>query len=435
MLPNIERSPDGVMKIYTKVLIGMIAGVAVGIAGNLAHGYRLVTLFSLLDLYGRIFIKLITMIVIPIVVASLIVGIASLADLRKLGRIAAKTFFYFTAMTAIAATWGVLAGLTIRPGAGFPANARDESMKRSAAAQTGSVSAPANLTETLVDIIPANPVDAAAKSDMLGLIFFTLVFAAATGKLREARRRAILEFFESVNDAAMVVLSWVIRLAPTAVFALIASMVARFGAGLLRNMALFILAVIVGLLVHSIVTYGLALRFLVGMNPLSFFRRIIDVPLMAFSTSSSSAVLPVSLAVAEKDLGISSAVSGFVLPLGTSANKSGSAVFKSVAVILVAEVFGVHLGTSGLVLLILGSTLSSMATAGVAGYGMVSIIVVFQIVGLGSLAPAGIALVIGIDRINDMLRTAVNVTGTMVCAACIARSEGETLTPAAPTRT
>jgi proton glutamate symport protein len=185
------------------------------------------------------------------------------------------------------------------------------------------------------------------------------------------------------------------------------------------------LCVFIGLLIHLLGTYGFILRFLCKVNPFTFYRRVAEVPLMAFSTSSSSATLPVSMETAEKGLGISNTISGFVLPLGATMNKTGSALYKTTAAIFITQVLGVHVGLSRELMIIFAATVSAMTTAGVPGSGMVSIVVVLQIAGLGDLAPAGVAVVAGVDRILDMCRTAVNVTGNMVCVEYVARSEGE----------
>ncbi|MBZ5600938.1 MAG: dicarboxylate/amino acid:cation symporter [Acidobacteriia bacterium] len=408
------------MKLHTKILIGLAAGAAAGLLANaLALDWLLKTL-TFLDVYGRLFIRLITMIIIPLVAASLICGVASLGDIRKLGRIGGKTLGFFLITTVVAASIGIPVAALLKPGIGLGERPN---------VQTGNIGEVKNPTvaDSILSIVPSNPVGAAASGDLLGVIVFTIVFGAALGVLPEDRRGPVLRFFAGVNDASMVVIGWAMKLAPTAVFCLIAAAVAKFGVGFLRGLAMFCVAVLIGLAIHLIGTYGIVLRFLCGANPFTFYRRVAEVPLMAFSTSSSSATLPVSLETAEKDLGISQAVAGFVLPLGATMNKTGSALYKTVAAMFIMQVLGVPAPLSRKLMLIFAATVSAMTTAGVPGSGMVSIVLVLQIAGLGYLAPAGVALVAGVDRILDMCRTAVNVTGNMVCVAYVARSEGEKL--------
>jgi proton glutamate symport protein len=411
------------MKLHTRILIGLVAGAAVGLIANALATPWLVKIFAYLDLYGRAFIRIITMIIIPLVAGSLMVGIASLGDIRKLGRIGGKTLAFFLITTVIAAAIGIPVALAIKPGIGID--------------QKPGVVAPVDpnnptFADGVLSIIPTNPISSAANGDLLGVIVFTVVFGAAAGILPAERRVPLINFFAAVNDASMIVIGWAMKLAPTAVFCLIASAIARFGAGFLRGLAMFCLSVLLGLLIHLLGTYGFILWVLCGTNPFTFYRRIGEVPLMAFSTSSSNATLPVSMETAEKTLRISPAISGFVLPLGATLNKTGSALYKTTAAVFITQVLGVHTGLSRELLIIAGGTVSAMSTAGVPGSGLVSIVVVLQIAGLGDLAPAGVAVVAGVDRILDMCRTAVNVTGNMVAAESIARSEGEVIqSPAA----
>jgi proton glutamate symport protein len=409
------------MKLHTKILIGLITGAAAGLLAHAAGIDWLLKVFTYMDVYGRAFIRLITMIIIPLVVGSLMVGVASLGDIRKLGRIGGKTLLFFLVTTIIAASIGIPVAVLIRPGAGVD----QKPVVDTSAAVTGAKSP--SVADSILSIIPSNPIGSAANGDLLGVIVFTVIFGAAVGILPSERRIPLIHFFSGVNDASMVVIGWAMKLAPTAVFCLIASAVARFGVGFLRGLAMFCLCVLIGLMIHLLGTYGIVLRFLCKVNPFAFYRRIAEVPLMAFSTSSSSATLPVSMETAEKVLGVSPAISGFVLPLGATMNKTGSALYKTTAAIFITQVLGVHTPLSRELMIIFAATVSAMTTAGVPGSGMVSIVLVLQIAGLGDLAPAGVAVVAGVDRILDMCRTAVNVTGNMVCAAYVARSEGETL--------
>ncbi|HLL47093.1 MAG TPA: dicarboxylate/amino acid:cation symporter [Longimicrobiaceae bacterium] len=424
------------MQLHNKILIGLGAGVLAGAAANAAGasdaawwGERVL---PLLEFVGAVFVRLITMIVIPLVVASLLTGVASLGDVRKLGRIGGKTLAYYLFTTAVAVSIGLTLALLVRPGSRISAASRDALAAEFSADAAGKVAQAAEKPGTLallLDMVPSNPVGAAAEGKLLPLIVFVLVFGAAVSLLRPERRDAILTFFAGVNDAALIIVDWIMKLAPLAVFALITGVVSRFGVDVLASLAVYAGVVVAGLLLHAFGTYGTLVALLARMNPLDFFRRIREVPLIAFSTSSSSATLPVTMETAEEKLGISRPVSSFVLPLGATVNMDGTALYQGVATVFIAQVYGMELGVGGILTVVLTATLASIGAAGVPSAGIVTLILVLQSVGLAGQAAAGIALILGVDRILDMLRTAVNVTGDLSCAAFVARSEGELLVP------
>jgi Na+/H+-dicarboxylate symporter len=237
----------------------------------------------------------------------------------------------------------------------------------------------------------------------------------------------VITFFSGINDASMIVIGWVMRLAPYAVFALIAAIVAQFGLDLLRSLLIYGMTVILGLLLHMFGTIAFMVRFAARLNPVEFFKRIIQVPIFAFSTSSSNATLPLTMSTAENKLGISKEVSSFVLPLGATINMDGTALYQAVAVMFIAQIYGIPLPITAQATVVLTATLASVGTAGVPSAGIITLIIVLQSIGLGGQVAAGIALILGVDRILDMLRTAVNVTGDLSCAAFIARTEGDAL--------
>jgi Na+/H+-dicarboxylate symporter len=243
------------------------------------------------------------------------------------------------------------------------------------------------------------------------------------------RRDSILRFFGGVNDASMIMIDWVMKLAPYAVFALITAVISRFGLGVLQSLGIYAAVVVAGLLLHATVTYGTLVAVLARINPLVFFQRIREVPPIAFGTSSSNATLPATMETAQEQLGISKPVASFVLPLGATINMDGTALYQGVATVFIAQVYGLELGLAALLTIVLTATLASIGAAGVPGAGIITLILVLQSIGLGGQAAAGIALILGVDRILDMLRTAVNVTGDLSCAAFVARSEGEELVP------
>ncbi len=418
------------MQLYTKILIGLIAGGTIGAIANAANLRGLVQVLIALEPIGTGFIRLITMIVIPLVVASLLVGTASLGDISKLGRIGGKTLGYYMFTTAIAVTIGLGISNLIKPGSDIDPVTRDQLAARFQSEAQGKMQLAAeapSLVDVLLNMIPRNPIQAAAEFDLLALIFFSIVFGAAVSVLPEAQKNPVLSFFEGVNNASMVIIGWVMKIAPYAVFALIAAVVAQFGLDLLRSLLIYSLVVVSGLLLHLFGTIGIMVRLAARLNPVSFFKRVIAVPIFAFSTSSSSATLPVSISTAQNKLGISREVSGFVLPLGATINMDGTALYQAVAVMFIAQIYGIPIGLTGQLTIVLTATLASVGAAGVPSSGIITLIIVLQSVGLGAQVEAGIALILGVDRILDMLRTAVNVTGDMSCAAFVARSEGEVL--------
>ena len=423
------------MQLYTKILIGLVAGAVVGLVANLTDiGWLRQTLVSL-ELVGTAFIRLITMIVIPLVVASLMVGTASLGDIRKLGRIGSKTLVYYLLTTAIAVSIGLGVSNLFQPGSGVDPATRDQlaaQFESEAAGKMQMAAESPSLKDVLLNLIPRNPVQAAAEFDLLPLIFFSVVFGAAVSLLPGDQKGAVMSFFDGVNGASMIVIGWVMKLAPYAVFALIGSIVAQFGLDLLRSLLIYSLVVILGLLLHMFGTISVMVRLAAGLNPISFFRRIVAAPIFGFSTSSSSATLPVTMRTAQEKLGVSKQVSSFVLPLGATINMDGTALYQAVAVMFIAQIYNIPLDLGAQLTVVLTATLASIGTAGVPSAGIIMLIVVLQSVGLGDKVEAGIALILGVDRILDMLRTSVNVTGDLSCSAFIARSEGERLKPAAP---
>ncbi len=424
------------MQLYTKITIGLVLGAAVGALVNVTgfgdSDLWIGGVLPALNFVGGAFIRLITMIVIPLVVASLMLGVASLGDIRKLGRIGGKTVAYYLLTTAVAITIGLTLALIVRPGSRISPASRDalgQEFMGEAAGRIALAAEKPSVWDTLLNMIPNNPVGAAAEGNLLPLIIFVLIFGAATSLLIPERRDAILHFFGGVNDASMIIIDWIMKLAPYAVFALIAAVISRFGLDVLQSLAIYSGVVVVGLLLHAFGTYGTLVTFLGRLNPLEFFRRVKEVPLIAFSTSSSNATLPVTMETAEEELGISNGVASFVLPLGATINMDGTALYQGVATVFIAQVYSVDLGFNQLLTIVLTATLASIGAAGVPSAGIITLILVLQSVGLASQAAAGIALILGVDRILDMLRTSVNVVGDLSAAAFVARSEGETLMP------
>ncbi len=364
------------------------------------------------------------MIVVPLVMASLIIGTASLGDLRKLGRIGMKTVGFYLIATALAVTLGLVAAETLDPGIGMDEDVKARMLTEYAgvtAEQLERIAEKPTVKDLLVRIIPRNPFQAMAETNFLQIIFFSILFGISLTILSGERRKPVLDFLSGVNDAMIVLVKLVMKVAPYGVFALIAAVSAQFGYGVLLTLLKYVLVAIGTMAVFAVTLYPVSLR-VSGMSPLLFFKRYYEVVLFAFSTSSSNATLPLNLQVTEEDLGVSNEVASFVLPLGATVNMNGTAIYQGVSTVFIAQVFGISLGLSDLITIVLTATLASIGAAGVPGIGMVTLTIVLNQLGIPL---EGIALVVGVERILDMTRTAVNVTGDTVCAVWVAKTEGE----------
>jgi DAACS family dicarboxylate/amino acid:cation (Na+ or H+) symporter len=416
------------MRLHTKILLSMALGAALGAIANAGGIEWLSRLLVALEPLGSVFINLISMTVIPLVASSVLLGITSLGDMSRLGRIGAKTLTFFLLTTLLASTIGFVLLEVANPAQHVdPIVSEQLATEFSSAVPRRDVAdEPSSLIEVLVQIIPRNPFASAAQLDLLPFIIFVMIFSAALTYDEERRRGVVVKFFEGVNEACRRIIDWVMRLAPYAVFVLIAGTVARFGVELLGSLLFYSLLVAAGLAIQAFVVFGLILRA-VGVKVTDFYRRIAEPLLLAFSSSSSNATLPVSLQTAQSRLGVSSHVAGFVIPLGAVMNMSGSALYKAATASFIAQVYGVDLGAGELITVVLTATFSAVVGVGVPGSSLATTLIVLNAVGLGVHASAGIALVLGVDRILDMLRTSVNVAGNLVAAVVIAHDEGETL--------
>jgi Na+/H+-dicarboxylate symporter len=366
-----------------------------------------------LEPFGTIFIKLITMVIVPLVVSSLFVAVASLDSIGRLGRIGGATLLYFVATTFGAAVVGVVVAVALYGGAvgihplGAPAGA--------------AASTPSDWAATLVSLVPDNLIAVAGRADLLPLLVGVCIFGAAATLLETDTRRLLLGFFRAVDRLSAIVLGWIMRIAAPAVFVLIAAAVLRSGAGVLGDLAWFAAVVVIALVVHVAVVLMPAL-LLLARQPLGpFLRETSDALVLAFSTASSSAALPVSLAATER-LGVPAEAGSLVLPAGATVNKNGAAVYKAVTAVFVAHWVGGALGAGLLVRVVLVSTLAAFTGAGIPGSSLVTTMTVLRAIGLGEEASAAIALVAGIDRPLDMCRTVVNTFGNLVGAAVVSRA-------------
>ena len=418
------------MQLHTKILIGLVAGAITGtLAEQLGVGHWVVALEPL----GQAFIRLLIMIVIPLVMASLIIGTASLGDLKKLGRIGIKTIGYYLVATALAVALGLAVATTFQPGSGLDEEVKAQLLSDYAGtneARLESMQEAPGLQDLLFNIIPRNPFASMASMDMLQIIFFALFLGIALTVLTEEKRKPLIDVLESVNDAMVVIVGMIMKIAPYGVFILIAAVAGRFGFGVIVSLFQYVLVGIGTMVLFTLTFYPVTLKFLSGMSPVFFFKRFYEVMVFAFSTSSSNATLPINLKVTEDDLGVSRDVASFVLPLGATVNMNGTGIYHGVSTIFIAQVYGIDLTLAQLVIVVITATLASIGAAGVPGIGFITLAIVLEALGIPL---EGLAMVLGVERILDMTRTAVNVTGDSAAAVWVAKTEGELNIPAKDT--
>ncbi len=402
----------------------IFAGLVLGAAAGLAFGPDA----ALIRPVGTAFIRLIKMVVIPLIFASLLVGAASLGDLRKLGRIGGKTLaFYFTYYVAALAL-GLFLANAIQPGRNIPESVQAElkaDFGETAGAQALRAGDRPGLVELLVDIIPENPGESFVNANMLQIIFLALFMGVVVSLLDKDKMRPVLAFFEGVNDIMIKIVELVIKIAPYAVFALIASVVGTFGVDILMSLLRYCAVVLGGLAVLAF-SYPAVVFLFTRFPYLKFWKGIAKAQLIAFSTSSSSATLPVSMECAEDNLGVSRQVASFVLPLGATINMNGTALYQGVTAVFIAQVYGMNLGLADQLTIVLTATLASIGTAGAPAMGVLMLVIVLKQVGIPL---EGIALILGVERILDMARTTMNVTGDIAAAVVVAHTEGELKPP------
>jgi dicarboxylate/amino acid:cation (Na+ or H+) symporter, DAACS family len=416
------------MKLHTKILLGLFVGAVVGIAANQLlggdHGAVEFVNKYLANPVGQIFLRLLFMIVVPLVFASITLGVAGLGDLRRVGRVGGKALAYFLASTALAATLGLVAISVVKPGQQLD-RATAEGLRAEFAGDASSRVEAAATTDfginTIINMFSRNPIRSAVDLDMLGIITFALIFGAALTLIAAERARPMLSWLEALQDVVIKIVEIAMRLAPYGVAGLIFGVTSRFGFHLLQPLGAYVLVVMAALLLHVLLNLSLILRFLVGVNPFLFYRRIRAALVTAFSTSSSAATLPTAITVAEQNLAIPPSVAGFVLPLGSTMCMNGTALFEGMTVLFLAQVFGVDLNLGQMVVVMIMSVLTAVGAAGVPGGSIPLLVTILAMFGI---PPEGIAIVLGVDRILDMSRTTVNVCGDLSATAFVAKSEG-----------
>ena len=441
-----EETPDEPkgIPLHTKILIGLATGVIAGIAVNRLVGGDNPQVVWIVDNFthpvGQLFLRLLLMIVVPLVFSSLVVGIAGIGDIRKLGRVGLKSFGYCLVISGISVVIGLTLANTIRPGqridpstsAALQARyANDATKTLQAAQQSKGTSSP--LMQVVETIVPKNPFFAISDKEdpnMLHLMFFGLIVGIAITLLPVTVTTPFLRVLEGVYEITAKIIEIIMKFAPYAVACLLFNNTARFGLDLLQALGWFVLTVLLGLALHMFGVYSLSVYFLSRISPLEFFRRIKTVILTAFSTSSSNATLPTALRVSEQNLGVPQEINSFVLTVGATANQNGTALYEGVTVLFLAQLAGVDLSLGQQLTVVYLAILGGIGTAGIPSGSIPFIIGVLVTIGVN---PALIAIILGVDRLLDMCRTTLNVTGDMTAATYVARSEGyELLRPHEP---
>lgn len=416
------------LALHWKIIIGMVLGVVYGL---LASHFGIIEFTNdLIKPWGKIFISLLKLIAVPLVLASLIKGISSLSDVSKLSRIGAKTILVYLLSTVIAVTFGLLLVNIVAPGSTFSPEKRMELKEQYASDANAKILSASKVEDSgplqfLVDMVPNNIVSASSSNkNMLQVIFFAILFGISMVMLPKENTKYVKGFFDGVNDVILKIVDLIMLSAPYGVFALLGGLVVDFGGSLdlFQALAVYSLTVVVGLLLMILLVYPLFLKLFTKLKYIDFFKAIAPAQMLAFSTSSSAATLPVTMERCEEKLGVSKNISSFVLPLGATINMDGTSLYQAVAAVFIAQAFGYDLDLSQQLTIVLTATLASIGAAAVPGAGMVMLVIVLSSIGID---PEGIALIFAVDRILDMLRTVVNVTGDATVASVVAASEGE----------
>ena len=394
-----------------QILLAMLFG---GVVGGILNFWVEITVVqwlinNVLHVIGQIFVRLLSMLVVPLVFVSLVCGVAALGDIGKLGRLGGKALLFYLATTAVAISLALAIANIVAPGQGYHLETQ----------LTYSASTPPSIAQTIIELVPKNPIQAMAQGQMLPLIIFSLLFGIALLMAQELGKR-FAKVFNDLNEINLQIVVIVMKFAPIGVFCLISKTFAVEGFGAIKPLLDYFLVVIVTLLIHAFIVYPLLLKWLSGLDVGVFLRKMRRVQIFAFSTASSNATIPVNIENAEKHLGVNNSVAAFTIPLGATINMDGTAIMQGVATLFIANVYSIDLTLVDYATVILTATLASIGTAGVPGVGLVMLAMVLKQVGL---PVEGIALIIGIDRLLDMLRTAVNVTGDAVATVILAKSE------------
>lgn len=397
-----------------KIVLGMFAGIVIGLLIRwipFSPAVRSFLVDDVLRVGGTIFINIIRMMVVPIVLVSLICGGSSLGDLRRFGRIGGKTVLLYVITTVVAISLALAIASLFHVGVGLNLKHSDQVVAQK----------PPGLRSVIINMFPSNPFKAMSQGLMLQVIVFALLFGAALAAMGDKAKK-VTEMFHEINEVLMKLITMIMRTAPYGVFCLLAPLFATLGFGVIDDLASYFVIVAIVLFLQMFGVYSLFLSLIVRLNPLTFFKKMRDALLFAFSISSSNASILVVLKTVEKRLGVSNGVASFVIPLGSTINMDGTAIMQGVATVFIAHAYNIPLGLTGYLTVIAMATLASIGTAGVPSVGLITLSMVLEQVGL---PVQGIALIIGVDRLLDMLRTAVNVSGDSMIACIVGKSEKE----------
>jgi len=421
------------LELHWKIIIGLVLGLAFGVVAATQGWVNFVS--NWISPFGKIFINLLKLIAVPLVLSSLITGVASLSDLKKLSRIGGRTISIYITTTAVAVTIGLLAVNILQPGATVPDEMKTKLQETYQSSVSGRVEAAEEVKERsilqpIVDMVPSNFFNSASNNrNMLQVVFVAIIIGIALIQISKSKAKPVLDFFEGINELVIKLVDNIMLIAPYGVFALIADTITSIAGDNVKNvlellgaLGFYMFAVIIGLTLQTLFTYTLVLKLFSKISIKKFYQGLAPAQLLAFSTSSSGATLPVTMERCEEKLGVSEEVSSFVLPLGATINMDGTALYQAVAAVFIAQTLGMDLTLGAQLTIVLTAVLASIGTAAVPGAGVIMLVIILEAISVPS---AGIALILGVDRILDMLRTVTNVTGDASVAVAVASSEGE----------
>lgn len=419
-------------KLHWKIIIGLVLGLIWGLLSSFA-GFNDFT-SNYIQPFGTIFVNLLKLIAVPLIIASLVVGICSLNDMTKLSRMGGKTIAIYMVTTTLAITIGLTTVNVMQPGRTLPEETRTSLMESYSGSVEGRDQAARQLLEQsplqfLVDIVPENVVNASSdNSRMLQVVFIAILLGIGIINIPLQKGEVLINFFEALNDVVIKIVDFIMKTAPYGVFALMAAVIVDLAGDnlgqaftLLQALGWYCLAVVIGLFLHVLIVYSALFKLFSKMKLVDFFRAIRPAILLGFSTSSSAATLPVTMERVEKNLGVNEEVSSFVLPVGATINMDGTSLYQAVAAVFIAQALGMDLSIAQQLTIVLTATLASIGAAGVPGAGIIMLVIVLQAI---QVPVEGIALILGVDRILDMIRTAVNITGDAAVSVAVAHTEG-----------
>lgn len=425
MISNAPWSCMLKLKLHWQIIIALVLALFAGSLTGTDAGIFGVTFFQAYEFVGTLFLNALKMLIVPLIVSSIVVGIAGIGSSSALGRLGGKTILYYIATSLIAILIGLVLVNMVTPGVidGEPAKdliglTGDADLIREKVGDKGA----GDIADVFLRMVPTNIVMAAANGQMLGLIFFSLLFGYFLTKVQEAYTESLFGFWQGTYQVMMLITDWVMKFAPIGVFALVAKVVASTGFSAFKPLALFFITVLAALAIHFFIVMPIILRALGRVSPLRHYRAMAPALLTAFSTSSSSATLPLTMECVEKNAGVSNRTASFVLPLGATINMDGTALYECVAAIFIAQAYGLELGFATQFTIVLVALLTSIGVAGIPAASLVAIAIILGTIGLPAEA---IGLILAVDRILDMCRTAVNVFSDSCGAVVIARGEGE----------